>query len=102
MNYNEIADIYTVSEVDDGLGGFEQTMNLEATIRCKVAPYTVKVVDNAGIPMTYSNNKLFTQNKKFLDDIYSPFYIVYKGVTYKKINVMDAGKCLIIEMERIQ
>lgn len=101
MHYNELADIYTVSEVDDGMGGYTEERVLVATIKCKVAPYTVRDVSSAGIPSVHSKNKLFTQNKDFIDDIYSDYLIVHKGVTYRRLTVMDAGKCLIIEIERV-
>ena len=101
MHYNESADIYTVSEVDDGMGGYTEERTLVATIKCKVAPYTVRDVSSAGIPSTHSKNKLFTQSKDFIDDIYSDYLIVHKGVTYRRLTVMDAGKCLIIEIERV-
>ena len=101
MHYNELAEIYTVSEVDDSMGGYTEERTLVATIKCKVAPYTVRDVASAGIPSVHSKNKLFTQNKNFIDDIYSDYLIVHKGVTYRRLTVMDAGKCLIIEIERV-
>ena len=101
MHYNEIADIYTVSEVNDGMGGYTEERTLVATIKCKVAPYTVRDVSSAGIHSVHSKNKIFTQSKDFIDDIYSDYLIVHKGVTYRRLTVMDAGKCLIIEIERV-
>lgn len=101
MIYNEIAKIYTASDVSDGMGGYEEQMEFKAEIPCKVAPYTVNAINSAGLIITKSRNKLFTQNKSYLDDIYSDYYIEYKGVLYNKLSVMDAGKCLIIEMETI-
>lgn len=101
MIYNETAKIYTASDVSDGMGGYEEQMELKAEIPCKVAPFTVRTVNSAGLIITKSRNKLFTQEKDFLDDIYSDYYIEYKGVLYNKLSVMDAGKCLIIEMETI-
>lgn len=101
MHYNELAEIYTVSEVDDGMGGYTEERTLVATIKCKIAPYTVRDVVSAGIPSVHSKNKLFTQDKNFIDDIYSDYLIIHKGVTYRRLTVMDAGKCLIIEIERV-
>ena len=101
MIYNESANIYTVSEVSDGMGGYSEDKELRATIPCKVAPYTVRTVNSAGLIITKSRNKLFTQNKDFLENIYSDYYIEYKGILYNKLSVMDAGKCLIIEMETV-
>ena len=101
MNYNESAKIYTVSEVPDNMGGYNQERVLVATIQCKVAPYTVREVNSAGLLITYSRNKLFTQNKTFVDDIYSDYLIEYKGIIYRKVTIMDANKCLIIEMESL-
>jgi hypothetical protein len=100
MDYRDRANIITVSERDDGMGGLERVEYTTATIKCKVAPYTVKTINSAGLPLTYSRNKLFTKDKSFVDDIYSDYFIKYKDIEYKKISVMDAGKCLIIEMER--
>lgn len=101
MDYRERATIITVSEKNDGMGGLEIKEKEIATIKCKVAPYTVKTIDSAGLPLTYSRNKLFTKDRKFINDIYSDYFIKYKNVKYKKISVMDVGKCLIIEMERV-
>ena len=101
MHYNETAKIITVSEVDDGMGGYTEEKTLVATIKCKVAPYTVRDVESAGLPSVHSKNKLFTQSKDFIDDIYSDYLIEYKDVMYRRLSVMDAGKCLIIEIERV-
>jgi hypothetical protein len=101
MIYNESAKIYTVSEQSDGMGGYEQIKSEPITIPCKVAPYTVRTINSAGLIITKSRNKLFTQNKDFLENIYSDYYIEYKGILYNKLSVMDAGKCLIIEMETV-
>ena len=100
MHYNETAKIITVSEVDDGMGGYTEVREEVATIKCKVAPYTVRDVESAGLPSVHSKNKLFTQSKDFIDDIYSDYLIEYKEVMYRRLSVMDAGKCLIIEIER--
>lgn len=101
MDYRERATIITVSEKDDGMGGLNRKEETVATIKCKVAPYTVKTIDSAGLPLVYSRNKLFTKDKTFVNDIYSDYFIEYENVRYKKISVMDVGKCLIIEMERV-
>lgn len=101
MNYNESANIYTVSESKDGMGGYREEKVLVATIQCKVAPYTVRTINSAGLLVTYSRNKLFTQDKTFIDDITSDYLIEYKGIMYKKVTIMDANKCLIIEMEKM-
>mgnify|MGYP006956065670 FL=1 len=100
MDYRDRANIITVSERDDGMGGLERVEYTTATIKCKVAPYTVKTINSAGLPLTYSRNKLFTKDKSFIDDIYSDYFIEYNNIKYKKLSVMDAGKCLIVEMER--
>lgn len=101
MDYRDRANIITVSEKDDGMGGLKKVEDKVATIKCKIAPYTVKTINSAGLPITYSRNKLFTKDKSFVDDIYSDYFIEYKDIKYKKISVMDAGKCLIVEMERV-
>ena len=101
MHYNESAKIYTVKETPDGMGGHTEELVEVAEIKCKVAPYTVRNVESAGLPSTHSKNKLFTQNKTFIDDIYSDYLVIYKDVTYRKLTVMDAGKCLIMEIERV-
>jgi hypothetical protein len=101
MNYNESAKIYTVNEVADNMGGYRQERKEVATIKCKVAPYTVRTVNSAGLLETYSRNKLFTQNKSFVADIYEDYLIEYKGIMYRKVTIMDANKCLIIEMETL-
>ena len=101
MNYNESAKIYTVKQRKDSMGGYREEKILVATIQCKVAPYTVNTVSSAGLLVTSSKNKLFTQDKGFIEDIYSDYLIEYKGIIYRKLTIMDANKCLIIEMERL-
>ncbi len=101
MHYNETAKIITVTEEPDGMGGYTEVRDEVATIKCKVAPYTVRDVESAGLPSVHSKNKLFTQSKDFIDDIYSDYLIEYKEVMYRRLSVMDAGKCLIIEIERV-
>jgi hypothetical protein len=107
MHYNEIAKIIAVIEEPDGMGGYTEVREEVATIKCKVAPYTVRDVSSAGIPSVHSKNKLFTRDKDFasetdkIDDIFSDYLIEYKGVMYRRLTVMDAGKCLIIEIERV-
>ena len=101
MHYNETAKIIAVIEEPDGMGGYTEVREEVATIKCKVAPYTVRDVESAGIPSVHSKNKLFTQDKDFIEDIYSDYLIIHKGVTYRRLTVMDAGKCLIIEIERV-
>ena len=101
MHYNESAEIYTVVEQPDDMGGYEEIREYVTTIKCKVSTYTVRDVVSAGIPSVHSKNKLFTQNKDFIEDIYSDYLIVHYGVTYRRLTVMDAGKCLLIEIERV-
>ena len=55
MNYNESAIVYTVNEVADGMGGYDQERKNIATIKCKEAPYTVREVNSAraSSPITF-------------------------------------------------
>lgn len=101
MDYRDNAIILKNEHVEDGAGGY-QVKNVQIkAIKCKVAPFTIKEIDSAGRLVTYSKNKLFTQeNLDMLLDLDEDFYILYKNKHYKKESVADYNKCYMIVMER--
>lgn len=101
MDYRDNATLYTKTKFEDGAGGYT-TREIEIkTIKCKVAPFTIKEINAVGRLVTYSKNKLFTQEKlDRLLDLDEDFYIIYKGKHYKKESVADYNKCYMVVMER--
>lgn len=100
MDYRDSAVILKKELVGDGLGGYI-TKEIEIkSIKCKVAPFTISEIDSAGRLVTYSKNKLFTQEKLDKLDLDEDFYILYKNKHYKKESVADYNKCYMIVMER--
>ena len=99
MDYRDSAVIYKKELIEDGLGGYTEKEIEVKTIKCKVAPYTVKSIDSKGREISYSLNKLFTK-EKILDDLDDDFKILYKDKKYKKVSIADYGKCYMVVMER--
>lgn len=101
MDYRENAILYIKQLIEDGAGGYiAQDVEIKS-IKCKVAPFSIKDMNSAGGLVVYSKNKLFTQEKldKLLD-LDEDFYIFYKDKHYKKESVADYGKCYMVVMER--
>lgn len=99
MDYREKATILVTEKISDNMGGYKETEIELETIKCKVAPYTVKSIDSKGREISYSLNKLFTK-EKILDDLDSDFSVLYGGKRYKKVSTADYGKCYMVIMER--
>lgn len=99
MDYREKATILVTEKISDNMGGYKETEIELKTIKCKVAPYTVKSIDSKGREISYSLNKLFTK-EKILDDLDSDFSVLYSGKRYKKVSTADYGKCYMVIMER--
>lgn len=99
MRYNETAEILLPQEIVDEYGGIKQDYSLYKEVKCKVAPYTLKIANNAGAPSIYSYNKLLTKARLDLNLLNNDFYILYNDTLYKKIAVTDYKKCIVIEME---
>ena len=99
MRYNEQAYIVKVSNIDDGIGGVTEEYETVQEIKCRVLPYTIRTVNDAGIPTTFSQNRLLTRDKIGSDLLHSEFLIQYKDVIYKKNSATDYNKCIVIEME---
>ena len=99
MRYNEQAYIVKISNIDDGMGGVTEEYETVQEIKCRVLPYTIRTVNDAGIPTTFSQNRLLTRDKIDSDLLHSEFLIQYKDVIYKKNSATDYNKCIVIEME---
>lgn len=99
MDYRENAIILVQEKVKDGAGGYIIQDRELKTIKCKVAPYTVKKVDSKGREVSYSLNKLFTK-ESIVNDLDEEFKIKYKDKLYNKVSIADYGKCFMIVMER--
>lgn len=98
MQFKDDAVITIEEKVSDGFGGYEITETKLCDIKVKTAPYKVEVGEICTIPNPDATVKFFT--KDVIDeDIF--FYITYKGKKYKKVSIINYGKCTMIAGERI-
>ena len=98
MQFKDDAVITVEEKVSDGFGGYEITRTELKHIKVKTAPYKVEVGEICTVPNPSATVKFFT--KDVIDeDLF--FYITYKGKTYKKVSIIDYGKCVMIAGERI-
>jgi hypothetical protein len=98
MQFKDDAVITVEEKVSDGFGGYEITRTELKHIKVKTAPYKVEVGEICTVPNPSATVKFFT--KDVIDeDLF--FYITYKGKTYKKVSIIDYGKCIMIAGERI-
>lgn len=98
MQFKDDAVITIEEKVSDGFGGYEITRTELKHIKVKTAPYKVEVGEICTVPNPSATVKFFT--KDVIDeDLF--FYITYKGKTYKKVSIIDYGKCIMIAGERI-
>lgn len=98
MQFKDDAVITVEEKVSDGFGGYEITRTELKHIKVKTAPYKVEIGEICTVPNPSATVKFFT--KDVIDeDLF--FYITYKGKTYKKVSIIDYGKCVMIAGERI-
>lgn len=98
MQFKDDAVITVEEKVSDGFGGYEITRTELKHIKVKTAPYKVEIGEICTVPNPSATVKFFT--KDVIDeDLF--FYITYKGKTYKKVSIIDYGKCIMIAGERI-
>ena len=98
MQFKDDAVITYEEKVSDGYGGYEITETELKHIKVKAAPYKVEVGEICTIPNPDATVKFFT--KDVIDeDLF--FYIIYKGKKYKKVSIINYGKCTMIAGERV-
>ena len=68
MDYREKATILVTEKITDNMGGYKETEIELKTIKCKVAPYTVKSIDSKGREISYSLN-IFSASEDILISI---------------------------------
>ena len=98
MQFKDDAVITYEEKVRDGYGGYEITETGHFHIKVKAAPYKVEVGEICTIPNPDATVKFFT--KDVIDED-SFFYITYKGKKYKKVSIINYGKCTMIAGERV-
>lgn len=98
MQFKDDAVITIEEKVSDGFGGYEIIRTELKHIKVKTAPYKVEVGEICTVPNPGATVKFFTKDA-IDEDLF--FYITYKGKTYKKVSIIDYGKCIMIAGERI-
>lgn len=100
MQFKDNASIIFIEQIADGYGGFTNLERVVCEIKVTVAPYSVEVGKICTIPNPNASVKFFTNSVLPFDED-SLFYIDYKGKRYKKVSIIDYGKCSMIIGERI-
>jgi hypothetical protein len=98
MQFKDDAVITVEEKERDEYGGYVITEKEFLHIKVKTAPYKVEVGEICTVPNPDATVKFFT--KAIIDeDIF--FYIIYKEKKYKKVSIIDYGKCRMIVGERL-
>lgn len=99
MVYGDEVKILVERKVYDDMGGYTTKLETESTIMCKVAPYSIseKVVLN--VPNPWSSVKFFTQDDVGLEED-AQFFLEHNNKIYKRVLIIDYGKCTMIIGER--
>lgn len=100
MQFKDKASIIFLEEVPDGYGGYTDLERIVCEIKVVVAPYRVEVGQICTIPNPNASVKFFTNTELPFDEDMM-FYIDYKGKRYRRISIIDYGKCTMIIGERI-
>lgn len=100
MQFIDNASIIFIEQIEDGIGGYTDIEREECEIKVKVAPYRVEVGQICTIPNPNSSVKFFTNTVLPFDED-AMFYIDYNGKRYKKVSIINYGKCIMIIGERI-
>ena len=102
MVFKDKVSIITESKVSDGMGGYTVDKDTVCTIKCKVAPYNVTEHDVLHIAKPWSSVNFYTKDDiiETIGDEDAEFFLEYNGKTYKKVLIIDYGKCIKIVGER--
>ena len=102
MVFKDKVSIITESTVSDGMGGYTVDKDTVCTIKCKVAPYNVTEHDVLHIAKPWSSVNFYTKDDiiETIGDEDAEFFLEYNGKTYKKVLIIDYGKCIKIVGER--
>lgn len=100
MQFKDKASIIFIDQVSDGYGGFADLEKEVCEIKVTVAPYRVEVGQLFTIPNPNASVKFFTNSELPFDED-DMFYVDFNGKRYKKVSIIDYGKCTMIIGERI-
>lgn len=99
MIYQDKVKIITKQRVSDGMGGYTETNEHICTISCKAAPYTIIERDVLKALNPWTSINFYTQDKLPFDED-EMFFLEYNGKIYRKVGIIDYGKCIKIVGER--
>lgn len=102
MVFRDKVSIITERRISDGMGGFTAKKHTVCTIKCKVAPYEVTAHDIIHVPNPWSSVNFYTKDDviQSVGDEDAEFFLEYNGKVYKKVLIIDYGKCIKIVGER--
>ena len=99
MIYRDKVNIITKKKVDDGMGGFTENNVTVCTILCKIAPVNISEREVLKSLNPWSSVKFYTKNEIPIDED-KEFYLEYNNKMYRKVEIIDYGKCIKIVGER--
>ena len=99
MIYKDKVKIIVKEKTSDGMGGYTEKDKIVDTILCKVAPYKVIERDVLKALNPWTSVNFYTQdNIPFNED--DEFFLEYNNKNYRKVAIIDYGKCIKIIGER--
>lgn len=99
MIYQDKVEIIIKGRKPDDMGGYTETNIVLCTINCKVTPYNVIDRDVLKALNPWTSINLYTQDTLPLEED-EEFFIKYNNKLYRKVGIIDYGKCIKIVGER--
>ena len=99
MIYEDKVKIITKQRKEDGMGGYTEKDKVVCTIHCKVAPYNVIDRDVLKALNPWTSINFYTEDNIPLDED-DEFFLQYNGKYYRKVGIVDYGKCIKVVGER--
>lgn len=99
MIYQDKVKIIVKERKPDDMGGYTEMNTVLCTINCKVTPYNVIDRDVLKALNPWTSINLYTQDTLPLDED-EEFFIEYNNKLYRKVGIIDYGKCIKIVGER--
>lgn len=99
MIYKDKVKIIIKKKTSDGMGGYKEKDQVVDTILCKVAPYKVIERDVLKALNPWTSVNFYTQAHIDFDED-DMFFLEYNGKLYRRVAIINYGKCIKIVGER--
>lgn len=99
MIYENKVEIITKQRIEDGMGGYTEHDKVVCTINCKVAPYNVSERDVLKALNPWTSINFYTEDTIPLKED-DEFFLQYNNKVYRKVGIIDYGKCIKITGDR--